>query len=311
MTTYKYSVKPNPSQGFLQLSFYFALAILVFRSSSHIAYGDLPAPNEIEGTYQVAEVKGSVSRQIIPYTIYFPPGYDTSNQTYPVLWYLHGLNGDHESQAGVVIPAFESAYAESLVRPLIIVFPGVGRNTMWADTKNGDFSAETNVIRELIPHVDKTYRTINHRNRRVICGFSMGGYGAMLYGAKFPELFSVAINFDGAMHTLSSLKDSRTKIADLFERDEIYFDEFSPWKWTSENAEVLKSQVAFRAAVGSIQDKNRAFRDHMRALGIPYDYTETPCGHVLHCIFTHAGEDSWQFIEKNFTDNKLEYVPKP
>jgi putative tributyrin esterase len=62
---------------------------------------------------------------------------------------------------------------------------------------------ESYIIKELIPEIDKTYRTIATRDGRIIAGLSMGGYGALKFGLKYPELFSLAGSFSGAIGAAS------------------------------------------------------------------------------------------------------------
>jgi S-formylglutathione hydrolase FrmB len=58
---------------------------------------------------------------------------------------------------------------------------------------------ESYIIQELIPEIDKKFRTIPNRPNRAIAGLSMGGFGAVKFGLKYPELFSLAGSFSGAI----------------------------------------------------------------------------------------------------------------
>jgi endo-1,4-beta-xylanase len=51
---------------------------------------------------------------------------------------------------------------------------------------------ETTVIKELIPHIDATYRTLTTQDGRAIQGGSMGGMGSLKFAFKYPGLFSSA-----------------------------------------------------------------------------------------------------------------------
>src|SRR3954453_16237671 len=53
------------------------------------------------------------------------------------------------------------------------------------------YPLESVIIKDLIPHVDATYRTVADRGARAIEGFSMGGFGAAHFGFKYPETFGV------------------------------------------------------------------------------------------------------------------------
>ena len=47
------------------------------------------------------------------------------------------------------------------------------------------------IIKDLVPHIDATYRTIASREGRGVNGFSMGGFGAAHLGFKYPDVFGV------------------------------------------------------------------------------------------------------------------------
>ncbi|MDB6073105.1 MAG: putative esterase, partial [Verrucomicrobiaceae bacterium] len=85
------------------------------------------------------------------------------------------------------------------------VFPNGGRSTMYQDSAAGRFLAETTFIKELIPHIDTTYRTIADRKGRCIEGFSMGGRGAVHLAMKHPELFCSLFNQAGNVYRVSAM----------------------------------------------------------------------------------------------------------
>ena len=58
---------------------------------------------------------------------------------------------------------------------------------------------ESYIIQELIPEIDRKFRTIADREQRAIAGLSMGGYGALKFGLKYPDKFAVAGSFSGAL----------------------------------------------------------------------------------------------------------------
>jgi endo-1,4-beta-xylanase len=246
---------------------------------------------------RTAEVSGPVTKKAVKYRIYLPPDYDTSTERYPVSYFLHGLNGDESSHNDVVLPALEEAVAEGVVPPMVVVFPNGYRDVYWGDAKDGSKPAETSVIRELIPHIDSTYRTIADREHRAILGYSMGGYGAVLYAVKFPDLFGTCVSYDGALHTWESLSQLRpATTGELYGGDESHFSNHSPWVQAVRNADGVRSRVAIRLVVGGIRVLNRHYRRHLSELGIPVDYVETDCGHDLRCVMREAGRESFAFI---------------
>lgn len=221
-------------------------------------------------------LQGPVTRTRIDFSVYTPPGYEGGTDRYPVVYYLHGAAGNRPE----VITAFRNTIEEAMRRsrsgPMILVFPAPpsGHN-LWRGT------VESQVIRDLLPWIDQNYRTIPHRARRALIGFSAGGYGAMNFAAKFPELFSVAVNVDGAVQAAGGEGGAD-----------------SPWQNMTRNAATIRSMgLAIRGIVGEFEGPNRAFRDHLRELNIPYEYLETRCVHfILDCIWPREGLNTWEFV---------------
>lgn len=125
-----------------------------------------------------------------PYRIYLPPGYDQSDQRYPVLYLLHGwpYQAAHWDGLGVE-EAADAAIQSGAMPPLIIVQPR-GSERMYVDTSGGEQSFEGQVINDLIPHIDATYRTWAERDGRAIGGISRGGVWSLEIGFRHPEMFA-------------------------------------------------------------------------------------------------------------------------
>ncbi len=262
--------------------------------------------NRLEGgKVHARSFVGPVTKKTIHYTIYLPRDYASIGARYPVVYHLHGLGGDHHSDHETVVEQLQEAVDADVMPPAIVVFPSGYRNSMWADSKNGEKPAETNVVRELIPHVDATYRTLTQRESRVIQGFSMGGYGACALAVKYPDLFSVCVNYDGALHDWESLSARRTSIAEeIFEKDGDYYDRFSPWANARRNLEQIKDRVAFLMAVGALRPFNEHYNKHLAELGIRAKYVETGCDHDLDCIMTGQGHDEFAFIAEHLAGDQ-------
>ena len=133
----------------------------------------------IRGTLHQRSFIGSVTRDTVLFNIYLPQGYESSVRRYPVVYHLHGLGGNQGGQQNITIPAlYEQAADSGYISQVIIVFPNGYVNTMWANSANSNKPAETNIISELIPHIDSIYRTFPNLENRIMQGFSMGGFGA-------------------------------------------------------------------------------------------------------------------------------------
>ena len=133
--------------------------------------------------------------------ILLPAGYSTHpKRHYPVLYLLHGAIDNYTSWT-------VKGDAEHITAryPLIVVMPDSGPSGGYVNWYNngagGPPEWETYHIGELIPWIDRHLRTRASRSERGIAGLSMGGYGAMSYAARHPDLFAAAASFSGAVDT--------------------------------------------------------------------------------------------------------------
>ena len=128
----------------------------------------------------------------VGYSIYLPPDYtmDTAAR-FPVVYWLHGGGGNELTGAPAIAPVADQAIRAGELPPMIIVFINGGPAWHYDDPATGQLG-ETAFINELIPLVDRTYRTIADRNHRAIEGMSMGGRATTRGIFKHPELFCSA-----------------------------------------------------------------------------------------------------------------------
>jgi diacylglycerol O-acyltransferase / trehalose O-mycolyltransferase len=136
--------------------------------------------------------------------VLLPAGYEESTRRYPVLYLLHGAFGDETDWTKV-----GDAEAITAGLPVIVVMPDGGQGGWYTDWLNrgagGPPEWETFHIHELIPWIDDHYRTIADRGGRAIAGLSMGGFGALSYAGRHPDLFSWAGSFSGAVDITHNL----------------------------------------------------------------------------------------------------------
>jgi putative tributyrin esterase len=159
---------------------------------------------------QTAELKsavpGKISNQILnsklmaremPYNLYLPANYDEKSQKdsrFAVVYLLHGLSGHFDNWQ-----VFAKLEAHAKNFKFIIVMPE-GDNGWYTDSATiSNDKYESYIVKELIPEIDKKFRTKALRQDRAIAGLSMGGYGALKFGFKYPDLFVLAGSFSGAL----------------------------------------------------------------------------------------------------------------
>jgi S-formylglutathione hydrolase FrmB len=249
------------------------------------------------------EFVGPITGLPVLFNVYLPPGYDSSSASYPVLYDLHGLTDNRDTNPGPVVRSFEAAMRSAVVGPLIVVFPQSFAEAYYADARDGARPGETQILRELIPYVDQSFRTLAHRDRRGVSGFSMGGFGALAYATKYPDRFSVGIGYDSALDTWETLVARRAYIAAAaFGDDESYFDQISPWLNAERNAPVLAGSSMLRIVPGNqYRDFNESFRGHLTALEIPHEFSQADCPHDYNCLIEREGARSWAVIQAAFS----------
>jgi len=147
-------------------------------------------------------IKSTILNKEVHYSIFLPSDYYTSERAYPVTYLLHGY-GDADDgwiQFGEVNRLADDAIKAGKIPPMIIVTPD-GFTSFYINTADGKLNYEDFFIKELIPHIEKTYKVKAERKYRGIAGLSMGGYGALMYSLKYPNLFVASAPLSAAVWT--------------------------------------------------------------------------------------------------------------
>ena len=155
-----------------------------------------------QGTVEINYFYSEALQVDCGYTIHLPEGYNDSDEHYPTLYFLHGFGTNHYLFYGGIHDIMDSLVSVGQVDPFIIVRPDGSTSPYLGSFYTnsalyGDF--EDYIIYDLIEHIDNTYRTIDHRLYRGICGHSMGGYGATKLGIKYYDLFGSVSSHSGAL----------------------------------------------------------------------------------------------------------------
>ncbi|MCP5432311.1 MAG: esterase family protein [Alphaproteobacteria bacterium] len=267
-------------------------------------------PSVAGGRVQYRIYDSAAAKAQVSFHVYAPESYERdSGRRFPVLYWLHGSGG---GLAGVrpLAEHFDKAIRAGLVPPMLVVFPNGMQGSMWVDSKDGRVPMETVLIREILPLVDKEFRTLASREGRLVEGFSMGGYGAGRLGFKYPELFA-AVSMLGAgplQRELNAETGPRSRPQDrerllglIYGGDQAYFRAQSPWVLAEENAEALRGRTKIRMAIGGADSTlpiNREFEAHLAALAIPHEFVVVPgVGHETLKVL--EGLD-WAFYREAF-----------
>ena len=128
----------------------------------------------------------------VGYCVYLPPGYHekiNAGRRYPVVYHLHGGRPGNEGKSVNLARFIHSAMLGAKVNPVIYIFANGGPVSWYNIPGNKQAQGEDVFVKELIPHVDRVYRTVSSRGGRAIEGFSQGGRGTSRIMFKYPELF--------------------------------------------------------------------------------------------------------------------------
>ena len=137
--------------------------------------------------------------------VYLPPGYNDSDQHYPVAHCLTGFTGrgrmllnDH-AFAPNLAGRMDRLIAASRIRPMIVAMPNCftwyGGAQYINSTATGNY--EDYFTREIVPLVDASFRTIADRDSRAVMGKSSGGYGALIMALRHADLFGLVCSTAG------------------------------------------------------------------------------------------------------------------
>jgi S-formylglutathione hydrolase FrmB len=148
------------------------LLLLAGPAAAEVRYGTFPSP--------------SLGREV-NYAVDLPPSYASGERRYPVLYVLHGLFESHTFwERRGLHTALERA-RERGEAPEFLVVAVDGGNSFFVNSPGGKFEAL--VTRDLIAHVEATYRVRPGREGRALLGVSMGGYAALRIALKEPRLY--------------------------------------------------------------------------------------------------------------------------
>ncbi len=123
--------------------------------------------------------------------VYTPPGYMNGTARYPVLYLVHGAGDSDDSWTSVGHAHYilDNLIAAGKARPMIVVMPfGHTPDRPGGDMlDNNDFGND--LLKDLMPYVEASFRTLNAPDQRAMAGLSMGGAHTIRNGLTHPELF--------------------------------------------------------------------------------------------------------------------------
>jgi putative tributyrin esterase len=225
----------------------------------------------------------------LPYNVVLPVNYDqpaSRSKRYPVLYLLHGLTGHYDNWTSKTKIA---DYAEA--HEVIIVTPE-GNDSWYTDSQSTPAEKyETYFIKELIPDVDGRFRTRNTRDGRAIAGLSMGGYGALKFGVKYPSMFAFAGSMSGAPDVASWTKEELKSFEFIWRSlQSIFGDDGSATRMANDVPKLYRDLTAEQIAAlpyiyvdcgteDHLFRANRSFIEILVSKKIPHEFRQLPGTH--------------------------------
>ena len=140
----------------------------------------------------------------IGYYIYIPDAYqEQPDKRFRTVYYLHGGRPGNEAREAFISHYVHEVFKNPSIDPAIYIFVNGGELSHYNSDELNSYGEDV-FIKELIPHIDKVYRTIAKRQGRGLEGFSQGGRAATRYMFKYPDLFGT-VSAGGGSYTIEKL----------------------------------------------------------------------------------------------------------
>ncbi|MBI1851734.1 MAG: hypothetical protein HYR85_15440 [Planctomycetes bacterium] len=143
-----------------------------------------PAGHMVFGTFPSEAMHGDRN-----YGIYLPPGYEDEKESYPVIYFLHGLFEDehrYDFRGGREV--LDQIIAAGTVGKVLVAIPR-GDLSFYVDSKDGKKNYEKMVIDDFVSFVEKNYRVKTGVENRALSGVSMGGFASLKIAFRHPDKF--------------------------------------------------------------------------------------------------------------------------
>jgi S-formylglutathione hydrolase FrmB len=211
--------------------------------------------------------------------VIIPDSYKKSNKKFPVVYLLHGYSGNYATW----VKSFKE-FTEQVDKYGFIVIGVDGNYSSWYFDSPIDltFKYETYIIDELVPFIDRKYKTIASRVGRAISGLSMGGHGALYLSFKHQDVFGAAGSMSGGVdfRPFSEKWDIKKRLGSIAE---------FPENWEKNTVvnmlglvETNNLNLIIDCGVDDFFiDVNRELHKKMLVLKIKHDYIERPGKHNI------------------------------
>jgi putative tributyrin esterase len=213
------------------------------------------------------------------FSFLLPDPWSAGPGPYPVFYLLHGYSDDHQTW---LLQSRLLVYMQSL--PMIVVMPD-GEHSFYSDALEGD-PYEQHFLKEVMGIVEGSFNAKQGARARCVGGLSMGGFGAMMLGLRYPELFaSIGAHssaFDAARRTLGwePIKSDLRRIMGPASKTNQHRLNHDPFVLAEKIDRKKLPAIYFDCGdEDGLLQSNRDFEAHLTKLRLPHDYREFPGNH--------------------------------
>ena len=224
----------------------------------------------------------------VAYVVDLPASYAAGEKKYPVVYVLHGLfesSGFYERRG--LAPSFAAARDRGELPELIVVIAD-GSNSFYVNGPAGAF--EDMIVKDLVEHVEQSYRAASGREGRALFGISMGGYGALRIALKYPERFAAVVTHSAMVLEKLPTAEDGARRGQMAAFNRIFGDPIDTALWAANDPLQLaqkadaKSTPALYFDCGS-EDRfqlfigNKDLHEKLQARGVKHEFGLYPGDH--------------------------------
>lgn len=230
-------------------------------------------------------IKSDVLNKQVNYSVYLPEHYNVSEQSYPVVYLLHGFLGNETDwiRSGNLQATVDQLITSKKIVPMVIIMPD-GDDRLYMNKEDGSYPYEDMFMTEFIPFIESKYRVKKDRKHRAICGLSMGGSGALRLAFKYHDIFGVTVAFSAGISTEEEI------INEASETFEPYFGRISPSVIGKKGEDRLNSTIEDYDVLNWVENTDS---DILKSIQIYFDCGDddfiTVGNAQLHILLTQKG----------------------
>ncbi len=250
------------------------------------------------GSSASAEVRGgrfaskALGREVA-YAVQLPPSYAAGTRTYPVVYVLHGLFESHLfwERRGLA-EEVDRLWASHAV-PEVVIVAVDGDNSFFANSPVGAY--EDLVTRDLVDHVEATYRVTRGRGGRALLGISMGGYAALRMAFEHPEAFAAVATHSAMLLREPPRPGSGADAWQLAAFARVFGDPIDGPRWTADDPFTWARTVAPKDVPAVYLDCGEQDRYGLAAGHRALDRLLTERG-IGHSFALRPGDHGYEFV---------------